>query len=305
MQQLGFGWKSPLDGAISHFREMGAYEALWAQDNASFKSIAAMFEGDAPPLPSELVSPSEASSAADQALQKIRKSGISSFGVRVFRDGEYPLELRRAVHAPELIYYQGWWDLIFSKLRVAVVGTRNPTAEGIARTRKLVRSLVADGVTIVSGLAKGVDYQAHKTCMEEGGNTIGVLGTPITRSYPRENAELQREISDKHLLVSQVPINRYEMQVNPLQNRHFFPQRNIMMSALTCATVIVEAGQTSGTLVQAKAAIDQGRMLFILDNCFQNSELDWPGKFERLGAIRVRDYNDIRHKLFSAEAKPN
>ena len=89
---------------------------------------------------------------------------------------------------------------------------------------------------------------------------------------------------------------RYESQDYRL-NRFFFPERNVTMSALTEATVIVEAGQTSGTLIQARAALDQGRKLFILDSCFRDSRLSWPDKFAGKGAVRVRDYDDIRRHL--------
>ena len=97
-------------------------------------------------------------------------------------------------------------------------------------------------------------------------------------------------------------MKRYERQANPLANRYFFPERNITMSALTDATVIVEAGETSGTLVQARAALEQGRKLFILESCFQSPKLQWPHKFAERGAIRVRDYDDIREQLISPTA---
>ncbi len=157
--------------------------------------------------------------------------------------------------------------------------------------------VLADDFTIVSGLAKGVDATAHTTAIQEGGRTIAVLGTPLSHAYPKENAELQKEIAANHLLISQVPVKRYEQQVNPTANRHFFPERNVTMSALTDATVIVEAGETSGTLIQARAALKQGRKLFILESCFNNPALTWPQKFAERGAIRVRDYNDIREQL--------
>ena len=97
-------------------------------------------------------------------------------------------------------------------------------------------------------------------------------------------------------MFSQVPVIRYSHQ-GPRQNRIFFPERNITMSALTKATIIVEAGETSGTLVQARAAIRQGRKLFIMDRCFQNPRLTWPSEFEKKGAIRVRDYEEMKHQL--------
>jgi DNA processing protein len=193
------------------------------------------------------------------------------------------------------LYYQGWWDLVDTP-SVAVVGTRTPSPEGIARTKRLVKKLVEDKWTIVSGLARGVDTVAHKTAIECEGWTIAVIGTPLNVRYPSENAELQDLIAQKYLLVSQVPVCRYKETI-PTANRFFFPERNITMSALTEATIIVEAGDTSGTLVQARHALKQGKKLFILDSNFQNSSLTWPRRLEEQGAIRVREYEDIQRHL--------
>ena len=97
-------------------------------------------------------------------------------------------------------------------------------------------------------------------------------------------------------MISQVPIKRYHEQ-NFRVNRIFFPERNATMSALSQATIIVEAGETSGSLIQARAALKQGRKLFILDSCFMNSNISWPHKYAEKGAIRVRDIDDIRCAL--------
>jgi len=209
---------------------------------------------------------------------------------------DYPDRLRDAAHPVELLYYRGWWDLIDSPKRIAIVGSRSVSDDGLRRTRKLVKLLVQDGYTIVSGLAKGVDTAAHTTAIDNGGSTIAVIGTPITEYYPPENRALQDLIAEKFLLVSQVPIWRYSTQ-DYRSNRLFFPERNATMSALAQATVIVEASDTSGTLAQARAALQQGRKLFILDNCFRNPKLTWPAKFQSQGAIRVTGIDDIRAAL--------
>ena len=214
--------------------------------------------------------------------------------------GEYPAKLRDAANPVELLYYQGWWDLVSSR-SIAVVGTRKPSQEGLKRTESLVTKLVEHDFTVVSGLAAGIDRMAHETAIGEGGRTIAVIGTPLSHSYPRENAELQRYIADHFLVVSQIPVKKYEER-DYRHNRSFFPERNVTMSALTEATIIVEAGETSGTLIQARAALRQNRKLFILDSCFQNPRLTWPATLEARGAIRVRDYDDIRRNLPAATA---
>lgn len=282
---------------ISPFRELGAYEALWQNAKASFKSIAEKFAASPGSIPSDFVPPDDAERNAETVYEKLTAGNIDRFGVRVHGAAEYPSKLRDARHPVELLYFQGWWDLVNSR-SVAVVGTRKPTDDGRARTRKLVKALVDDDFTIVSGLASGVDTVAHTTALEHGGRTIAVIGTPLTHNYPKDNAALQRTIAEHFLVVSQVPILRYESQDYRV-NRGFFPERNKTMSALTEATIIVEAGETSGTLIQARAALEQGRKLFILDSCFSNPKLTWPDKFEKKGAIRVRDYNDVRDALSS------
>lgn len=280
--------------AISPLHELGAYEALWDKPDTTFKTLSEKFASRPNAVPSDFVPPSKATEYAAFVQRRFQEADVTRFGVRVHGAGEYPRKLRDAAHPIELLYFQGWWDLAESR-SIAVVGTRKPTREGIARTRRLVKALVKDNFTIVSGLATGVDTVAHETAIAEGGRTIAVIGTPLSHTYPKENAELQRRIASEFLLISQVPVKRYERQ-DYRKNRLFFPERNITMSALTEGTIIVEAGETSGTLIQARAALHQGRKLFILDNCFHKG-LSWPRKFAEKGAIRVMDYDDIRQHL--------
>lgn len=284
---------------ISPLRELGAYEALWARERTTFKTIADLVRDTRELELSHFVPEREALEHAALALDLLERAGVSGFGVNVRPAGGYPDKLLEADHPVEVLYYQGNWNLIFAP-SVAVVGTRKPTEEGRARARKIARRLVEDGFVVVSGLATGIDTAAHSAAIDAGGNTIGVIGTPLSHTYPRENAALQQTIAREHLLVSQVPIVRFSRQ-GPEGNRLFFPERNVTMSAITRATVIVEAGETSGTLVQARAALKQGRKLFVLDNCFKNPALSWPAKFEAQGAIRVADYADIRNVLGSPQ----
>jgi len=286
---------------ISPLLELGAYEALWKDKAASFKWIADLFRKRENAIPSDFVPREEAERAGQAALRMLLEARIAQFGIRVHGAGEYPLRLRDAWHPIEMLYYQGWWDLVNFPRLVAVVGTRNPSDEGVRRARKLVRLFVKNRFGIVSGLAKGIDTVAHTTAIESDGVTIAVIGTPLNATYPPENAELQYRIAKDFLLISQVPVVRYSNQTYR-GNRLFFPERNITMSALTEATIIVEASETSGTLTQARAALAQGRKLFILDSCFQNPDLTWPKRFQEQGALRVRDFDDIGEHLGSAAA---
>ena len=276
--------------------EIGAYEYLWKQPNTSTKRMAELFESHPGQLPSDLVDADTAERVAEEVVQHFAKRGIKRFGVRINGTLDYPSRLRDAAEPIEVLYFLGSWELAEAPRRVAVVGTRKVSEKGAARTRKLVRALVEHDFTIVSGLAQGVDTIAHETAIKHAGRTIAVIGTPISEVYPKENTELQRHMAENFLVVSQVPVLRYISQTWK-SNRFFFPERNKTMSALTDATIIVEASETSGTLIQAKAALAQGRKLFILDSNFDNPAITWPRKFEKLGAIRVREFEDIQREL--------
>lgn len=291
MGKLAPASSGPALAPISPFRELGAYEALWLEQGASFKTLAERFASDPTALPSDFVSAGVAEEKAREVTTILHAAGINRFGVRINHAGDYPARLRAARHPVELLYYQGEWEL--SELpSIAIVGSRKASDDGVRRAQRLAREFVDRGYAVVSGLAEGIDIAAHRAAIERGGRTIAVIGTPLGTAYPRPHAEMQAFIAAEHLLISQVPVLRYRAQKVP-QNRLFFPERNITMSALTEATVIVEAGETSGTLTQARAALHQGRKLFILDSCFQRSDITWPAKYAALGAIRVREIDDI------------
>jgi DNA processing protein len=295
MGPQAMGISGPAKAPISPRLELGAYEALWLEEGATFKRIAEKFAADRDALPSDFVARTTAEECANQVFALLKERGVNRFGIRVHHAGDYPPKLRDAKYPVELLYYRGAWELTESK-SLAIVGTREATADGIARTTRLARELVGGDYTVVSGLAAGIDTAAHTAAIEAGGRTIAVIGTPIGEVYPRENRDLQNRISSEFLVISQVPVLRYQRQ-KPPQNRLFFPERNVTMSALTEGTIIVEAGETSGTLIQARAALHQGRKLFILDSCFQRSDITWPARLAEQGAIRVREPDDIWRNL--------
>lgn len=281
--------------AISPRHEMGAYEALWLEKEATFKRIAEAFRGSPGALPSTFVDAAKADACYQRAAEMLSKYGVARFGIRVHGAGDYPEILRDAEQPVELLYYRGSWELAYTT-SVAVVGTRAPSQEGARRAQRLTKLLVGQGYTVVSGLAAGIDTIAHRTALDQGGMTIAVTGTHIGQVYPRENADLQKEIATNHLLISQVPVLRSEQQ-DYRMNRLFFPERNKTMSAMTAATIIVEAGETSGTLTQARAALYQGRKLLLLDSLFERGDLTWPEKFAKKGAVRVKTEDDILKHL--------
>lgn len=275
--------------------EMGAYEALWLQKGSTFKSLADRFRTDPTSLPSDFVDPTTASETALRVLEKLKHAGVDRFGIRINKAGDYPLTLRDAKNPVELLYYRGTWELS-EKPGLCIVGSRKASSDGLQRAARLAKELVKREYAVISGLANGIDTAAHKSALENGGHTIAVIGTPLSECYPKENRELQSQIASEHLLISQVPVLKYAEQ-HFQSKRNYFPERNATMSAISQGTIIVEAGDTSGTLTQARAAIFQGRKLFILDSCFQRTDISWPAYYESKGAIRVREPDDIWNAL--------
>jgi DNA processing protein len=277
--------------SISPLQEMGAYEWLWAQQGMTWKRMADMFRKDPEALPSDFAPTNESYSMANRVLRLLKERGVDSFGVRINHAGDYPSKLRDAKNPVELLYYQGTWEL--SEMpSLCIVGSRKASDEGKQRAARLARELVKRGYAVASGLAEGIDSAAQNAALEAGGKTIAVIGTPLGEFYPKKNRELQEHIAKEHLLVSQVPVVRYS-QEHFKNKRNYFPERNATMSALTDGTIIVEAADTSGTLTQARAAMHQGRKLFILENCFQRTDITWPRHYEKMGAIRVKNPDDI------------
>lgn len=193
-----------------------------------------------------------------------------------------PLNNLERQNAPTEIFLLGDNSLLKKSVRVALIGTREPTSEGVNRARKLAAKLVERNITVVSGLAQGIDTASHKTAIESGGRTIAVIGTPLSTYYPKENSVLQDEIAQKHLLISQFP------ESSPI-SRSNFPIRNRLMALISNATVIIEAKDGSGTRHQALEALRLVRPLWILQSCYEDTSLSWPKHFVKLGANVLSD----------------
>ncbi|MGO7331759.1 DNA-processing protein DprA [Rhizobium leguminosarum] len=195
---------------------------------------------------------------------------LRNFGRSVGNDGQMDL-LRSYGTKDVFVHFSG--DIRFlSQQVVSIVGTRDISSEGIKRANRLSRELASHGVVIMSGLAKGVDSVAHKAAIDTGGKTAAVIGTPLDRAYPAENADLQMEIYTHHLLISPFDIGQDVYRSN-------FPARNRVMALLSDATVIVEASDTSGTLHQAAECQKNGRWLFIMKSVADDPRISWPSKF--------------------------
>ena len=192
-------------------------------------------------------------------------------------------------NAPRQLYAEGPMDIPLLRPKVSVVGTRKPTKAGMEEAQTVAAMLVDEGITVVSGLAMGIDAVAHRTAIDRGGRTVAVLGTPLDKQYPKSNSGLQNEIAAGHLVVSQFPVGY------PI-NRGNFVRRNRTMALLSDATVIVEAGDGSGTIHQGWETLRLGRPLFV---CSPTAEArpKWLKEMEQHGATILTDHQDMLNEI--------
>ncbi|AWV42250.1 DNA-processing protein DprA [Bacillus sp. FSL W8-0445] len=211
----------------------------------------------------------------------------------------YPDLLNKTDHAPVFLFMRGNPNLLNFKA-ISIVGTRNPSQNGVLRAKVLAEKLGLHRIVVASGLARGIDTAAHNGALSRRNPTISVIGTPITKVYPKENEDLQRSIEESGLVISQFAPSMSVQRWN-------FPMRNAIMSGISLATVIIEAGETSGSLIQADYALKQGRMVFIPQSAVDNENLMWPKKYvQRKGAFKFSTIDELleilathNHDLFT------
>ncbi len=188
--------------------------------------------------------------------------------------------------APKGLFVKGTLQIPLSGPRSAVIGSRKASPEGLKAAYEITSTLVREGVIIVSGLAEGIDTSAHETAIQEGGETIAVLGTPLNRFYPQKNRQLQEYIMHHQLTISQFPIGY------PIQPKNFII-RNRLMALISDASIIVEAGDSSGSLHQGWEALRLGRPLFIRTSIINDHSLCWPKKMLEYGAIELTEPEEV------------
>ena len=197
-----------------------------------------------------------------------------------------PLNDIETKYAPKELYFKGSLKIPLPRPRVSIIGSRKASMNGLEDAQIITKTLLEKQTVIVSGLAEGIDTSAHDTAIRSGGKTIAVLGTPLNKVYPRKNSMLQQEIMSKHLAISQFPVG------HPTTPKDFV-LRNRTMALISDATVIVEAGNTSGSLHQGWEAIRLGRPLFIWKAVLKNTQLSWPEEMFQYGAIELSDPMDL------------
>jgi len=216
-----------------------------------------------------------------ELVESLEQEGIRLLTIL---DEDYPRNLREVYNRPPFLFVRG--QLVpEDEQAVAVVGTRRASPEGIREARSLASQLAERGVTVLSGLAVGIDAAAHSATLEAGGRTVAVMGTGIRRIYPAQNSELATEIARAGALVSQfwpdAPPTKYS-----------FPMRNVVMSGMAIGTVVVEASNTSGARMQARLALEHGKRLFLVESLVLRES--WARRYaEYPGTTVVESVDDV------------
>ena len=223
-------------------------------------------------------------------LEKLWKK-IEAQGIKIltWEDETYPQRLKEIDQPPPVLYIRGDYlpDDLFA---VAIVGTRRVTAYGRQITEELAAYLATNGITVISGLARGVDAIAHQTALKVGGRTIGVLGSGVDKIYPPEHRGLAEKMMGSGAIVSD-----YAPGTPPDASN--FPPRNRIISGLSLAVVVIEAGETSGALITAEFAAEQGREVFAVPGSILAPQSKGTNKLIQNGALPLLSVNDLMQAL--------
>ncbi|HNW58868.1 MAG TPA: DNA-processing protein DprA [bacterium] len=231
--------------------------------------------------------------AAEEQLRLAQSAGVT---VLTFWDERYPAMLRPLYDPPMLLFVQGELEVLAGKA-VAVVGTRAPSEYGQIIAQKLTRELVQRGLVIVSGLARGIDTIAHQETIAQGGKTVAVLGSGVDQIYPSENRRLAGRITASGALVSE-----YVLGTQP--DAPHFPRRNRIIAGLTVATLVVEAGESSGALITADNALEYNREVLAVPGNVTNPKSWGCNRLIQQGAKLVQTVEDLLVEIGMAETPP-
>lgn len=210
---------------------------------------------------------------------------------------QYPSMLKEIYDPPVVLYAVGQLEVLKSPM-LSMVGSRNPSVTGAENAKAFAKALAASDLTIVSGLALGVDAQAHQGCLEAKGKTIAVLGTGVDVLYPKRHGHLASQIRENGLLLSEFPL-----KTGPAAGH--FPRRNRIISGLSLATLVVEAAVKSGSLITARLALEQNRDVFAIPGSIHNPQARGCHYLLQQGAKLVMSVNDILDELGLDKAKKN
>jgi len=223
---------------------------------------------------------------AEQEVEKCRRIRCQ---IITLADKNYPSQLRNIAFPPPVLYVRGTL-LPGDNEALAVVGSRRPSLYGVSATRSFVKELVLEGWTIISGLARGIDTLAHQTAIKNNGRTLAVLGQGLDQIYPPENKKLHDQIIEQGAVISEFPIG-----VPPRPNH--FPRRNRIISGLAQGVLVIEARQTSGALITARWACEQGREVFAVPGSYHSRLSQGTHALIQDGAKLVTCLSDIRDEI--------
>jgi len=219
----------------------------------------------------------------EKEYNKIKKSGFNIFSIN---DEEYPSLLKDIYDPPLLIYVAGENLTLLGSVSVAIVGSRKATEHGRRTAVEIAEYLSSKGVTVVSGMAYGIDAAAHRGAISRGGGTIAVWGTGLDVIYPAGHADLSREIMKNGLIISE-----YVLGTGP--HNFNFPQRNRVVCGMSVGTVIIEAAQKSGSLISARLAVDSGREVMAVPGLADHPSYRGTNALIRDGALLVEKGEDV------------
>ncbi len=222
----------------------------------------------------------------DREMERLERADVQ---VITWEDPDYPRRLRQIYNPPPVLYVKGAL-LPQDEWAVAVVGTRRPTDYGREAARVLAEGLARQGITVVSGLALGIDAEAHKAALDAGGRTIAVLGSGFRHLYPARHIPLARRIVEQGAVISE-----YALDVRPEASN--FPPRNRIISGLSLGVVVVEAGERSGALITARYAAEQGREVFAVPGPIFHHPSTGTNRLIQQGAKAVTSVRDILEEL--------
>jgi len=260
----------------------------------TFKTPEAVFRSSRSELEAAGVSSGLAQSVAsgcafDDAVTQQQKLAEVGACVIPLTDPRYPVRLKEIFDPPPLLFARGRVELM-KELSLGIVGTRRPTAYGIAAATRLARDLAGAGLTITSGMARGIDTAAHRAVLEAGplaaGSTIAVFGCGVNEVYPAENRKLAEHIARDGLVVSEFPMGTPPYPQN-------FPVRNRIIAGMSAGVLVVEGGEYSGSAITAKLAAEQNREVFAVPGNI-TSKMSWgPNLLIKQGAKLVQEWNDV------------
>jgi DNA processing protein len=226
----------------------------------------------------------------DRAAAQLRALAEIGGAVITLDDARYPALLRETYDPPILLYVKGDFERAIAQPAIAVVGSRHCSTYGRNVAEKLARELAERGVTVVSGLARGIDSTAHRGALDAGGLTVAVMGTGLDAVYPKENVKLAGRIIEHGALVTEFPLATPPVPQN-------FPFRNRIISGLSFGVLIVEGAERSGSLITARMAYEQGRDVFAVPGNITSSKSFGPNYLIKDGAKLVQTWRDVVEEL--------